>query len=182
MFDFCIILTNNFFFFFIFFFFFGVSDSVDLVHDNDSMMVQTPQSLQGNPGGGGEVGGSYHGNPSASRTPVNSTPSSLDSQTQTNANLYGDQRDYSSPVALDHMPSPWQHHLNQHAHFSPGPTNTPPNQQDRSFKTEPEHAGEFPHAANRSESVVVNEADRVSFYFILFFKIYLINFYIIFFF
>ena len=122
------------------------------------MMVQTPQSLQGNPGGGGEVGG-YHANPSASRTPVNSTPSSLDSQTQT-ANLYGDGRDYSSPVALDHMPSPWQHHLSQHPHFSPAPTNAS-NQQDRSFKTEPEHGGEFPHTATRSEPVPVSEADRV---------------------
>ena len=124
-------------------------------------MVQTPQSMQGNPGGGGggaEVGG-YHGNPSASsRTPVNSAPSSLDSQTQT-ANLYGDGRDYSSPVALDHMPSPWQHHLNQHsAHFSPAS-----GQQDRSFKTEPEHGGEFPHAASRTESVAVNDGDRVRF-------------------
>ena len=133
-------------------------DSVDLVHDSDSMMVQTPQSLQGNPGGGGEVGG-YHGNPSASRTPVNSTPSSLDSQTQT-ANLYGDGRDYSSPVALDHMPSPWQHHLSQHPHFSPAPPNAS-NQQDRSFKTEPEHGGEFPHTATRSEPVPVNEGERV---------------------
>jgi len=160
-------------------------DSVDLVQDNDSMMVQTPQSLQGNPGGGGgDVGGGFHANPSSSNTPVHSAPSSLDSQTQ-NANLYGDGRDYSSPVALDHLPSPWQHHLNQHsAHshsYSPAPGggggNNSSNQQDRSFKSEPEHgaSGDFSHVtAVRSEAVVVNDAERVcllffsSFFFLVF--------------
>ena len=151
------------------------SDSVDLVQDNDSMMVQTPQSLQGNPGGGGGGGGGdvggYHANPSASNTPVHSAPSSLDSQPQT-SNLYGDARSYSSPVALDHLPSPWQHHLNQHpSHthtFSPAPTggNSSGQQQDRSFKSEPGgHGGtEFPHAsAVRSEAVSsVNDSERVN--------------------
>lgn len=128
------------------------------------MMVQTPQSMQGNPGGGGDVG--YHANPSSSNTPVHSAPSSLDSQTQT-ANLYGDGRDYSSPVALDHLPSPWQHHLNQHSShshtFSPaGAGNN--GQQDRSFKTEPDHpgAGDFHATAGRAEAVPVNDNDRVT--------------------
>lgn len=135
-----------------------------MVQDSDSMMVQTPQSMQGNPGGG-DVGG-YHANPSASNTPVHSAPSSLDSQTQT-ANLYGDGRDYSSPVALDHLPSPWQHHLNQHSShphtFSPANATGNGQQQDRSFKTEPEHAGpgEFHATAGRAEAVPVNDADRV---------------------
>lgn len=137
------------------------------------MMVQTPQSLQGNPGGGGggEVGG-YHGNPSASNTPVHSAPSSLDSQPQT-TNLY-DTRGYSSPVALDHLPSPWQHHLSQHAthahNFSPTNAggNSSGQQQDRSFKTEPGggHGGgsEFSHASVvRNEAVAsVNDSDRVN--------------------
>ena len=139
-------------------------------------MVQTPQSLHGNPGGGGGVGGgsgggggggggggdvnAYH-NPSAASTPVNSAASSLDSQTQT-SNLYGDGRDYSSPVALEHIPSPWQHHLSQHPSHSFSPAPNAGGQQDRSFKTEPEHATEFAHAASRSESVTVNEGDRVN--------------------
>lgn len=142
-------------------------------------MVQTSQSLQGNPGGGGGGGGGgdvggYHANPSASNTPAHSGPSSLDSQSQA-ANLYGDGRDYSSPAALDHLPSPWQHHLNQHpshAHsFSPAPAGGGANpssqqqqQQDRSFKTEPEHgaSGEFSHnTAIRSEAVPVNDSERV---------------------
>ncbi|KAI9560337.1 hypothetical protein GHT06_014354 [Daphnia sinensis] len=151
-------------------------DSVDLVQDNDSMMVQTPQSLQGNPGGGGGGGGGgdvvgYHGNPSASNTPVHSAPSSLDSQPQT-TNLY-DTRGYSSPVALDHLPSPWQHHLSQHAshahNFSPTNAggNSSGQQQDRSFKTEPGggHGGgsEFSSHTSvvRNETVTsVNDSDR----------------------
>ena len=146
------------------------------------MMVQTPQSMQGTPGGGGGGGGGdvgYHANPSSSNTPVHhsSAPSSLDSQTQTAA-LYGDGRDYSSPVsALDHLPSAWQHHLNQHSSHpftpSPGGGSSGQQQQDRSFKSEPEHggggggggggAGDFPHAAAavRSEAVPVNDSDRV---------------------
>lgn len=156
------------------------SDSVDLVQDNDSMMVQTPQSLQGNPGGGGGGGGGdvggYHANPSASNTPVHSAPSSLDSQPQT-TNLY-DTRGYNSPVALDHLPSPWQHHLSQHAshahNFSPGNAGgnssgqqqqQQQQQQDRSFKTEPgggHGGGEFPHASAVRSEASVNDSDRVN--------------------
>ncbi len=149
-----------------------------MVQDGDSMMVQTSQSLQGNPGGGGGDGNYQQhggGNPSSSNTPVHSSaPSSLDSQTQTAASLYGDAgRDYSSPVgALDHLPSPWQHHLN-HQHqshsFTPSPGGGNSNhhhqqqQQDRSFKSEPEHPGanEFPHGATAVRSEAVNESDRV---------------------
>ncbi len=74
--------------------------------------------------------------------------------------------DYGSPVALEHMASPWQHHLaqqQQHA-FSPAGTSGNQQQQDRSFKTEPEQhggGGNGPPGFRGNESVAVNEGNRV---------------------